>query len=174
MRRVFFLFLLLFLLSIRLASADTLPPQAGIGQVDPNRGPCVTNYTRKAPGLCWRNTAFSHPSSSTCNSFDSKSADGFPATAISVLLGYQLEVQSANGIALRTNTLSVYASSDTSCLSTVLSFNSLSAYEFVATAATRIGFTTGFIGAIPIVNGILNTQLTTTNLGNIIILGYTD
>lgn len=148
-------------------------PVLGYG-ADVNRGPCATGYTRTAPGLCTKDSPTTYPTSSACNSRNANSFDSIPLTAKTVILGFQIEVRSQNGIALRSTDLSTYLSSDTTCAGSVVTFNRLSVYEFVATAATRIGFISGTLGHVPIVNAIINTKSTGTDTVNIIIQGYTD
>lgn len=166
----FFLFLIL-IGTISCTHADALDFTA-----DLNRGPCATNYTRKAPGLCMRNTLNSILSTNS-NLCTSTVVTELPDNVKSVLLTVEHEVISSNSVGVKQNSIQLFDSLDSTCtaqVSTIL----IAAYEWTATAGIQltksIGNLTQTIGSNKTLVSIKTTTGNTTNSYTIYIYGYTD
>lgn len=166
----FFLFLILIGM-ISCTRADALEFTA-----DLNRGPCATNYTRKAPGLCLRNTLniILSTNSNTCTS---TVISELPSNVKSVLLLIEQEVISSATVGLKYNSITFYDSSDSTCL-IAMSNVTLSAYEWTAISSTILANSVGpfshSIGANKTLVSQKETTGNTTNSYTIYITGYTD
>lgn len=165
----FFLFLILIGM-ISCTHADALEFTA-----DLNRGPCATNYTRKAPGLCSRNVQSSIYSSisTTCDLITVTEVDNVAKT---VLLDFRLQVDSTNAIGIKQTTIDIFDVSDTTCLNLIRQIEA-QVYEFVATPAATIAVIKVHDVNVPISNKEFRVKRNGgSGSGNIVIaiVGYTD
>ena len=167
----FFLFLILLIILSCTRSSDALEFTA-----DLNRGACATNYTRKAPGLCLRNTVniILSTNSNTCTS---TVISELPSNVKSVLLLIEQEVISSATVGLKYNSITFYDSSDSTCL-IAMSNVTLSAYEWTAISSTILANSVGpfshSIGANKTLVSQKETTGNTTNSYTVYIYGYTD
>lgn len=171
MKKLFIL--IFFVLSVvDLYAAD---PQFGIGQIDPNRGPCVTNYTRKAPGLCLR-TAGSYLAVNDAVTGCRTIGTDLPVNAISALVSVVITVQSQNAVALRGGDIIF---SPTGACSVALGEVSFTVMENPAqVAGTVIGIQTQSTVFVPALSGNIFMNAFNTGSGyqngKVYIVGYTD
>lgn len=169
---------IILVLFLGLVACGDIPEEAQALQygADVNRGECVANYVRTAPGVCTRNVSLSLVAGGVPNSACiSHLVPELPSTAKTVSLLVSIQVNSVNAVGARSGNVSFY--SDDPCASLSARVENV-AYEWSAIASTQIGGGTHTVNniALPVPQAFYHKEMAVSGFlaYSLNLLGYTD